>query len=110
MKALALALLLIATPALAASQYPKDSVGMLLHGYGDDFRQGYLTGFGEAFFATGGQCPISVNSHILLGGLRGHVQSGRIALTDNDQVGIARTLALFGCTHPSGTKNTRQGA
>jgi len=96
--------LLVPSSAFAAS-YPADSVGRLLEGYGDAFRDGWISGYTEAFFMTGGECPIRVSPRMLLSALQMHVAAGRIAMTDPDQVGITQTLGEIGCTHPIGTKN-----
>jgi hypothetical protein len=105
-RALALALLLLMPSPAWAAEYPPNSVGKLLYGYGEAFSGGWITGFIEAFFLTGGECPMSVSASMLQAALRMHVQAGRIALTDNDQLGVVKSLTALGCTHPAGTKKT----
>ena len=98
-------LALVSIPA-GAADYPPNSVGKLLYSYGDAFSGGYITGFLEAFFLTGGYCPVSVSAGMIRSALEMHVQGGHIALSDQDQLGIVRSLTALGCTHPAGTKKT----
>ncbi len=96
----------VTTAAGAAQDYPPNSVGRLLYGYTDQFRDGYLSGVAEGLFVSGMTCPGIVSGGILREALKSEVVAGRVALTDHDIRAVMRTAAALGCSAPWGTKGT----